>query len=169
MKKYLFLISIIFLSCQEEITLDLPQAEEKLVVEGAIEPGFPPYVILTNDPIPPSYIKKGVIIEPFAVVCTRSTILPGKKIGFGSFVGANSLVNLNLKPEMIGSGNPFKIRANINTLKIPNSKKQFIDNQCRTIDIFPTISDIIGLDRQESISGRTLLALFGENELKEFI
>jgi len=82
-----------------------------------------PYVILTNDPIPPSHIKKGVIIEPFAIVCTRSTILPGKKIGFGSFVGANSLVSMNLKPEMIGIGNPFKIRSNINALKIPNTKR----------------------------------------------
>jgi len=49
MKKYLFLISIVLLSCQEEITFDLPQAESKLVVEGAIEPGFPPYVILTKN------------------------------------------------------------------------------------------------------------------------
>jgi hypothetical protein len=38
-----------FFSCQEEITLDLPQAENKLVVEGAIEPGYPPYVILTKN------------------------------------------------------------------------------------------------------------------------
>lgn len=83
-----------------------------------------PYVILTNDPIPPSYIRKGVIVEPFAIVCTRSTVLPGKKIGFGSFVGANSLVNFNLKAEMVGSGNPFKIRGNINSIKIPNSKKK---------------------------------------------
>ncbi|MDC0204671.1 DUF4249 domain-containing protein [Flavobacteriales bacterium] len=49
MKKYLLLISIIFLSCQEEITLDLPSGDNKLVVEGAIEPGFPPYVILTKN------------------------------------------------------------------------------------------------------------------------
>jgi acetyltransferase-like isoleucine patch superfamily enzyme len=83
-----------------------------------------PYVILTNDPIPPSYIRKGVIVEPFAIVCTRSTVLPGKKIGFGSFVGANSLVNTDLKPEMIGSGNPFLIRGNIDRLKIPKSKKK---------------------------------------------
>ena len=82
-----------------------------------------PYVILTNDPIPPSYIRKGVVIEPFAIVCTRSTILPGKKIGFGSFVGANSLVNNNLQPEMIGSGNPFKVRGSINKIKDPNTKE----------------------------------------------
>ena len=49
MKKYLLILSCIVISCQEEITLDLPQAEDKLVVEGAIEPGFPPYVILTRN------------------------------------------------------------------------------------------------------------------------
>ena len=49
MKKYLLILSCILISCQEEITLNLPQAENKLVVEGAIEPGFPPYVILTKN------------------------------------------------------------------------------------------------------------------------
>ena len=82
-----------------------------------------PYVVLTNDPIPPSNIRDGVTIEPFSIVCTRSTVLPGKTLGFGSFVGANSLVNINLKPESIGSGNPFKQRGNINLIKIPNKKK----------------------------------------------
>ena len=82
-----------------------------------------PYVILTNDPIPPSNIRKGVVIEPFAIVCTRSTILPGKKIGFASFVGANSLVNNDLKSETIGSGNPFKIRGSISKIKIPGTEK----------------------------------------------
>ena len=81
-----------------------------------------PYVILTNDPIPPSTIRNGPIIEPFAVVCTRSTILPGKKIGFGSFVGANSLVNQNMKPETIGIGNPFKIKSDLSIMKLPGTK-----------------------------------------------
>ena len=50
MKYYLIVFfSLFLLSCQEEITLDLPQAQGKLVVEGYIEPGFPPYVILTNN------------------------------------------------------------------------------------------------------------------------
>jgi len=49
MKKHLFFISIILFSCQEEITLELPQAETKLVVQAAIENGFPPYVILTRN------------------------------------------------------------------------------------------------------------------------
>jgi UDP-3-O-[3-hydroxymyristoyl] glucosamine N-acyltransferase len=82
-----------------------------------------PYVILTNDPVPPSNIKNGVIVEPFSIICTRSTVLPGKKIGFGSFVGANSLVNMDLKPGMIGSGNPFKVRGSIEKLKMPKTKE----------------------------------------------
>ena len=49
MNKYLLLISIILLSCQEEITLDLPKADDKLVIEGSIENGFPPYIILTKN------------------------------------------------------------------------------------------------------------------------
>ena len=82
-----------------------------------------PYVILTNDPIPPSHIKSGVIIEPFSVICTRSTILPGIRIGFGSFVGANSLVNINLDSETIGTGNPFRTRGKTDLLKLPNTNK----------------------------------------------
>jgi len=48
MRKY-FIIFIFLFSCQEEITLDLPQAETKLVVQGAIENGFPAYVILSKN------------------------------------------------------------------------------------------------------------------------
>ena len=48
MKKYIYILSLLLISCQEEITLDLTQSEEKIVVEGSIENGFPPYVILTK-------------------------------------------------------------------------------------------------------------------------
>lgn len=49
MRNCIFLFLAIFISCQEEITLDLPQAQQKVVVEGAIENGFPPYVILSKN------------------------------------------------------------------------------------------------------------------------
>lgn len=50
MKKYLIYISAILLltSCREEIDLNLNSGEEQLVVEGKIEQGFPPYIILTK-------------------------------------------------------------------------------------------------------------------------
>ena len=50
MKYYLiFFVSIILSSCQEEITLDLPKSDDKLVIEGSIENGFPPYIIITKN------------------------------------------------------------------------------------------------------------------------
>jgi hypothetical protein len=45
---YFFTISIL-ISCRKEITLNLANASEKVVVQGSIEPGFPPYVILTRN------------------------------------------------------------------------------------------------------------------------
>lgn len=50
MRYYLiYFTSLLLLSCQEEITLELPQSEDKLVVEGTIEPNYPPYIILTKN------------------------------------------------------------------------------------------------------------------------
>jgi Domain of unknown function (DUF4249) len=40
----LFLLS----SCEKDITVDLPQPEEQLVIEGYIEPGSPPYVLISK-------------------------------------------------------------------------------------------------------------------------
>ena len=81
-----------------------------------------PYVVLTNDPIPPSDIRQGVVLEPFYNL-HRATILPGIKVGFSAFIGANSLVNKNVDPELIGSGNPFRIKGNISNIKIPKTNK----------------------------------------------
>ena len=36
-------------SCQKEITVKLPDAKQKICVDGKIEPGMPPYVILTHN------------------------------------------------------------------------------------------------------------------------
>ncbi len=42
------LIALFLSSCETEITIDLPQPEEKIVVEGYIEPGVPPIITLTS-------------------------------------------------------------------------------------------------------------------------
>ncbi|MDA9663541.1 DUF4249 domain-containing protein [bacterium] len=51
MKKYLLTLSIIsiLLSCREEISLDFPPTPERLVVQGSIETGIPPYIMLTRN------------------------------------------------------------------------------------------------------------------------
>lgn len=50
-RKYSFLIALLgllFSACEKEVDLNLPDAEDKIVVEGVIENGKYPYVILTR-------------------------------------------------------------------------------------------------------------------------
>lgn len=67
-----------------------------------------PYVVLTNDPHPPSNLLKGVIVEDYAAIATMTTILPAVCIGKGALVGAHSLVNKNVEPETVVAGSPAK-------------------------------------------------------------
>lgn len=68
-----------------------------------------PYVVLTNDPHPPSNIMQGVVIEDYAVIATMSVILPGVTIAKGCLVGASSTVGKSTKEDMLYSGNPAKM------------------------------------------------------------
>ncbi|MBN9483927.1 MAG: hypothetical protein BGO70_09995 [Bacteroidetes bacterium 43-93] len=45
-----FFVIVIFTltSCEKEVKINLPPSEQKVVVDGAIETGLPPYVILTS-------------------------------------------------------------------------------------------------------------------------
>lgn len=67
-----------------------------------------PYTVLTNDPHPPSDKMLGVKVEDYAIIATMVCVLPGIVIGTHSLVGASSLVNRNVNPHMIVSGNPAK-------------------------------------------------------------
>lgn len=67
-----------------------------------------PYVVLTNDPHPPSSLLSGVTVEEFAVIATMSVVLPGVTLGRGSLVAAHSSVNRNVEPDMVVGGSPAK-------------------------------------------------------------
>jgi len=68
-----------------------------------------PYVVFTNDPHPPSDMATtGPIVEDFAVIATRATVLPGVRIGSDSLVGAASLVTKDVPAGMFVSGVPAK-------------------------------------------------------------
>lgn len=67
-----------------------------------------PYVVLTNDPQPPSEQLKGVEIDEFAVVCTGTVVLPGVHIGKDALIGAVSVVTKDVLPESVAYGNPAK-------------------------------------------------------------
>lgn len=67
-----------------------------------------PYVVCTNDPHPPSEVRKGCHICSYAVIGTMSTILPDVTVGRGALVGAMSLVRYDVHEDMICVGVPGK-------------------------------------------------------------
>jgi hypothetical protein len=44
-----WILLLIFTSCEKEITVNLPEHSPKICVDGRIEPGLPPFVILTRN------------------------------------------------------------------------------------------------------------------------
>lgn len=68
-----------------------------------------PFVVLTNDPTPPSNHLLGVDIGSFTQISASSTILPGKKIGSHSLVGAGSMVGIDIPDFTFATGNPAKL------------------------------------------------------------
>ena len=76
-----------------------------------------PYVVLTNDPTPPSESMIGVNVEAYAVIATGSIILPGVNIGEDSLVGAGSVVNKDVEKETLVVGNPIKKTLKVQDLK----------------------------------------------------
>jgi acetyltransferase-like isoleucine patch superfamily enzyme len=76
-----------------------------------------PYVVLTNDPTPPSNSLAGVTIEEFAVVATGTVVLPGKIIGEGALIGAGAVVTKNINNDSIAVGNPAKEHGKTDKIK----------------------------------------------------
>lgn len=67
-----------------------------------------PYVVLTNDPHPPSETLLGATIEDYAAIATMSVILPGVTVGRGALVGAHSAVSRDVPPDTVVAGSPAK-------------------------------------------------------------
>lgn len=80
-----------------------------------------PYVVLTNDPHPPSEILQGCVIDDFAIIATMSTVLPGKRVHSGALVGAMTLVRDNVPEGSICVGVPGKIVGGTDRIRFKES------------------------------------------------
>ncbi len=76
-----------------------------------------PYVVLTNDPNPPSNSLMGVTVEEFAIVATGTVVLPGKVIGNGALIGAGSIVTRDVSADTVAVGNPAKEHGSTEKIK----------------------------------------------------
>lgn len=76
-----------------------------------------PYVILTNDPTPPSNICTGGTIGDFSQIAVGTVLLPATKIGKHCLVGAQSLAGGTFDDFSLIIGNPAKRIKDIRELK----------------------------------------------------
>lgn len=76
-----------------------------------------PYVVLTNDPTPPSENFVGVHVYSFAIIATGTVVMPGLEIGQDSLVGAGAVVTKNVPPYAVVVGNPGKVTSDVRRIK----------------------------------------------------
>ena len=77
-----------------------------------------PYVVLTNDPHPPSDTLMGVKVKDFAVIATMTVILPGAVIEKGVLIGAHSSVKGNTEEDTVYAGSPAKKICKTSKIKL---------------------------------------------------
>ena len=77
-----------------------------------------PYVVLTNDPHPPSDVVIGVALERYVAVATMSVILPGVTIKEGALVGAHSSVSRDVESDTVVAGSPAKFICFTNEIQL---------------------------------------------------
>lgn len=76
-----------------------------------------PYVVLTNDPTPPSETLLGVTLEDYCIVATMAVILPGVTIGSHALVAAHACVVKDVPSFSIAGGVPAKIIGKTSDIK----------------------------------------------------
>lgn len=99
----LVLCSAFFIGCEKDITVDLPEPESKVVVDGYVEPGKPIYVVLTRNapyfaPIDPNTINA---FETGAIVLVNDGFTTDTLIEASSFQGID-LQGVYFTLNMIG-------------------------------------------------------------------
>lgn len=77
-----------------------------------------PYVVLTNDPHPPSNVMMGVTIEDYVAIATMSIILPGVTVKSGALVGAHSSVGKTVASDTVVAGSPAKFICDTKAIKL---------------------------------------------------
>ncbi|MFN3874268.1 MAG: acyltransferase, partial [Ignavibacterium sp.] len=81
-----------------------------------------PFVVLTNDPTPPSDNLVGAKIGDFSQVAAGSVLLPGSIIGKHSLISANSTVGGSFDDDSFISGNPAKKIGMLSKMPFFNQK-----------------------------------------------
>lgn len=77
-----------------------------------------PYVVLTNDPTPPSNVLMGCVIEDYASISAASTVLPGVRVGRHALVAAQSCVTKDVPEGIFVAGVPARVLGKACDIKL---------------------------------------------------
>lgn len=83
-----------------------------------------PFVVLTNDPTPPSSVLIGVKVGAFSQIATGAIILPGAEIGEYCLVAANSTVGGVFEKDSFIIGSPAKFGGKLSKMPFFNSENK---------------------------------------------
>lgn len=84
-----------------------------------------PYVVLTNDPLPPSNNLHGVTIKSYAQIGAGSRLLPGICVNEHALVGANSLVTRSVQSYSCVVGNPARHVKDVREIKMDDGSEAY--------------------------------------------
>ena len=116
---------------QENVTIgNSTKLNSNVLLSGGTKVGFScwifPNVVVTNDPNPPSCIRKPVTIMDYAVISVGCLIMPGVCIEEHTFIGPGSTVNMHvpkglcvLDSKIRGSAAKLRMSDDFNTPAYP--------------------------------------------------
>lgn len=76
-----------------------------------------PYVVLTNDPTPPSENLLGVHVHSFAIIATGALIMPGVEIESDSLIAAGAVVTKPVNKFAVVAGSPGKVISDVRKIR----------------------------------------------------
>jgi acetyltransferase-like isoleucine patch superfamily enzyme len=105
-----FMNSGVWIGCQKQVTIGnrVLLAPDVTILDNNYHDVYDRKVIPPSDP---------VIIEDDVWIATKSTILPGVRIGRGSIVAANTVVNRDVPPFSIVAGSPMRVIRKLDPAK----------------------------------------------------
>jgi len=83
-----------------------------------------PYVVLTNDPHPPSDVCIGAKISDYAAIATMSVILPGVTVGERSLVAAHSCVKADVASDTVVGGSPARFLCATSRIRLQDGTER---------------------------------------------
>lgn len=81
--------------------------------------------MLINDPRPPSDEIKGPNVGDFAIIGASCTLMPNVQVGKDAFVGAGSVLSIDLPDGQIAVGSPAKIVGPVSKIKMPDGQPAY--------------------------------------------